>query len=314
MKAYLTALLLLVPFVAPAQSSLSPEAQSAYEEATRAANAAGAAQIRDFQSQSRQSQANIDSLLLDQQINDLANQQREYQRQQAERARQQTEYQRKPLELQRAGQTQAYPTQQQVYAQPQATPQPAPVGVDDAFGKAVANMQMPNYAGNLPTLPQLQQRTPADIMREASEAREASNRAIEGIIRAAQENQRRQADANQAVVDALAKHGCIEFGLTPGALPVCTKWKEAAVQAPADTAELPELPLAASPVASPATAYQHAIQPTPSPWGPIIASILAILIVVGVSIAAFAKPSQPTQPTQPGSEHDQANDMNPQEA
>ena len=230
MKTSTLCIFLLLPQFASAQSSLSPEAQSAYDDAMRGVNETAASQIRQHEAQSRQAQQNINQLLLDQQLERLADQQAEFRRQELEQQRRQQQLVEESLRQQRAGSVQpSWQYNQPTQHMPPAQSQPS-IGGGDVFAKAVADLEMGNYAGNVAPPPTLQQPSSLDILREAGvvDATGARRRIdVVGDLALMQQLREQQSlEAYRTVVDALTKQGCIAFKMeVNNPLPVCSAWK-----------------------------------------------------------------------------------------
>lgn len=224
--------LLFLPLVASAQS-FTPEAQSAYDDAMQPVNDAAARQIQQYEAQSRQAQQNMEQLLRDQQIQRLVDQHADYQRQQVEYQRQLLEQQRKQQQLtEESLQQKSTPYGQPSWSNNVAPQQPAQGAGRDSFAQGVADLKLPNFAGDMP---KLQQPSSLDILREAGVVdqngapRNSSQDFADRIIQIQQE--KRIQDA--VVIEALAKQGCVAFKMeVNNPFPVCSAWNSATQNSP----------------------------------------------------------------------------------
>ena len=294
MKTSTLCIFLLLPQFASAQSSLSPEAQSAYDDAMRGVNETAASQIRQHESQSRQSQQNINQLLLDQQLERLSEQQAEFRRQELERQRRQQQLVEESLRQQRAGSVlPSWDYNQSPQHAPQAQSQPSIVG-GDVFAKAVAELEMGNYAGNVPPPPTLQQPLSVDLMREAGLTSDLRVDVVGDLIRIEREKRMREAETYKVVIDALSKQGCIAFKVeVNNPFPVCSAWNTTSKSLPgvvgAATVGVPAvIPASQLPTSATGAAQVNPVVASgKSSRAPLIALGAGLLVIIALLALAF---------------------------
>lgn len=228
MKSVLLGFLALLPLIASAQSSLSPEAQAASDNAMRGLNEAAASQIQHYESQSRAAQRNIDRMLLEQKLQRLSDQQADAQRQLLQQQRNHQEFVEETLRRQEAtaGQevlnndanaTASSPQAPQAWVDPSA-------GGGDVFAKALSELEI-NYAGNLPPPPALQTPSSLHLMREAGLTKDVRLDVAGDLAQLDRERTVREAETFKNVIETLSKQGCSAFRIEPGnSLPACSSW------------------------------------------------------------------------------------------
>ena len=231
MKSVLVGFLALLPLILSAQSSLSPEAKAASDNAMRGLNEAAASQIQHYESQSRAAQRNIDQMLLEQKLQRLSDQQADAQRQLLQQQGKHQEFVEENLRRQEATAGQevwnndANPTTSSPQA-PQTWVEPS-AGGGDVFAKALSELEI-NYAGNLPPPPALQTPSSLDFMREAGLTRDVRLDVAGDLAQLDRERTVREAETYKNVIETLSKQGCRVFRIEPGnSLPACSSWSTA---------------------------------------------------------------------------------------